>query len=153
MRNYFIAPLLFFSVNALAANSFDVNTNMLKLESVVVNGVQYNDVAVRLNAYDVVSVGSNNNTVGGAVADTCTDANFTVAKFNAIAAGMTLEQVSQTIGCKYNPSKTVAAGELVQHSWLQQETGKIKFINIWFDGATNIIINTSGNGFKSRYGF
>ncbi len=30
----------------------------------------------------------------------CTGANFTVTNFNAIANGMSLEQVSQTIGCK-----------------------------------------------------
>ncbi|MEQ1635486.1 MAG: hypothetical protein ABL903_02270 [Methylococcales bacterium] len=150
MRNYFIAPLFFLSVNALAANTFDAKTNMLNLEAVVVNGVQYNDVAVRLNAYEVVSVGSNNN--AGTVADTCSSANFTVPKFNAITIGMTLDQVNQTIGCKYDSSRTAASGDFVAYSWSISRT-EVTSMQVFFDSATNVVTNIMGNSFKARVGF
>jgi hypothetical protein len=58
MRNYFIYILLLFSANVWAMDSFDSSTNTLQLDGVVANGTQYNNVAVQLSAYSVVSQGS-----------------------------------------------------------------------------------------------
>ena len=100
MHKYFITLLLFFSASALAIDTFDESTNILTIDAVVVEGIQYNNVVVRLNAFDVISVGSSTPADDGTVAETCTDANFTLAKYNAITEGMTLDQVNQIIGCK-----------------------------------------------------
>jgi hypothetical protein len=58
MRNYFIYALLLLSANTWATDSFNSSTNTLQLDSVVANGAQYNNVAVQLSGYNVISQGS-----------------------------------------------------------------------------------------------
>ena len=58
MNKFFASLLLFFSANALAVDKFDAATGVLNIDAVVLNGTQYNNVAVRLDAYGVMSVGS-----------------------------------------------------------------------------------------------
>ncbi len=58
MRKYFIALFLFLSANAFATDTYNPTNNMLNLDAVILNGVQYNNVVVQLLGYNVISVGS-----------------------------------------------------------------------------------------------
>lgn len=148
MRTFFAALLLAFAANALAIDTFDAGTSILKMDSVVLGGIKYNGVVVRLKSYDVVSVASSGPYV--VVSDTCSSSNITVPIYNAIAQGMTLDQVNQTIGCKYDPSFTDAAGDFVGHVW-RYGTALIK---VYFD-ATDSFVRGIGGGdlYKVRVGF
>jgi len=148
MRAYFAALSLVFSVNALAIDTYDATTNVFTVDAVVLNGIQYNNVVLKLNAYDVISVGSS--APYGQVTDTCSSANITVPIYNAIVAGMTLAQVNQTIGCKYSPALTTAIGDHVSHGW--NYGGAI--IIVYFDATDSFVKGIIGTDlFKSRTGF
>lgn len=150
MSKYSAALLLFFSASALAIDTFDATTNILKIDAVVLNGIQYNGVVVKLNAYEVVSVASSIPYVP--VANACSSANFTVPIYNAITAGMSLDQVNQVIGCKYNPLLTTAAGDFVLHGWSYGDGTTI--IQVYFDMTDTFVRGSGGSSLiKLRTGF
>jgi hypothetical protein len=158
MCKYFITLLLFFSASALAIDTFDETTNILTIDSVVLEGIQYNNVVVRLNAFDVISVGSSAPVDDGTVAETCTDANFTLARYDAIIEGMTLDQVNQIIGCKSNVNVTLVTEVYVHRIWHNggQTVGNIKGIGVYFDSTTGNIVKAKPSVpsiFKVRVGF
>lgn len=141
---------------AIAVDTFDPASNKLTLDSVVLNGVVYNNVVATLNSYTLISVGSS--APYGPVTATCSGGNFTVAKYNAIVPGMTLDQVKQTIGCANDPSLTTAVGSIVVRlGWyyFNPSTGGASLILVEFDG-TGTKVNADPNNlgfFKSRSGF
>ncbi len=158
MNKYFITLLLFFSASALAVDTYDETTNILNIDAVVVDGIQYNNVVLRLYGFDVISVGSSVPIDDGTVAETCSDANFTIARYDAITEGMTLDQVNQIIGCKSDPHGTIITGAFVIRGWdngLLPITGGYKQITVTFDSTTgNIVKAPSGStAFKGRLGF
>jgi hypothetical protein len=57
--NCFMCMLLFFSVNALAMDSYAPATGILSMDGVVDNGTQYNNVVIQIPGYTVQSEGSN----------------------------------------------------------------------------------------------
>ncbi len=99
---------------AMAANSFDPATNTLSLDSVVVGNQTFSNVVVRIDSYAIKSVGSS--APSAAVASTCSAANFSLSAYNAIAAGQSVTQVNQIMGCQYTPALTIAVGNEVGHS-------------------------------------
>src|SRR6476469_760876 len=66
--------------SAMAVNTFDPTTNKLSLDSVVINGVVYNNVVVTLKSFTLNSVGTS--APYAAVTATCGSTDFTNAKFN-----------------------------------------------------------------------
>jgi hypothetical protein len=91
----------------------------------------------------------------GTVSATCTDANFTLARYNAITKDMTMAQVKQAIGCNFDPTSTLAFSDFVGHSWkfMDMTTYSIKMIRVYFDATDSFISSSMGDSFKSRYGF
>lgn len=87
-----------FSTVITAADTFDPATNTLTLDSVTVGGIKYPTVVVRLNQFTVLGVG-NSAPVEDGISENCGEENFTVDKFGAIQEGMSIEQVTQIIGC------------------------------------------------------
>ena len=75
----------------------------------------------------------------------CTQANFTVANFNAISLGMTLAQVSQVVGCQAS-SNAVTQGA-VNYSWSSGSS----LISVYFDAAGNAV-TALGSTFKAAAG-
>lgn len=82
-----------------AADTFDPATNTLTLDSVTIGGIKYPNVVVRLNQFTVLGVG-NSAPVEDGISETCEAEDFTEDKFGAIQGGMSIEQVTQIIGCK-----------------------------------------------------
>ena len=157
MRQVVASVALIVAANAaMAVDTFDPASNKLSLDSVVLNGVVYNNVVVTLNSYTLISVGSS--APYGPVTATCSAGNFTVAKYNAIVPGMTLDQVKQTIGCANDVNLTAAVGStIVRLGWYYRNpsTGDTSLILVEFDG-TGTKVNADPNNlglYKSRAGF
>lgn len=156
MRKYLTMLALACAANAaMATNSFNPTNNQLSLDSVVLNGVVYTNVVVTVNSFTVNSVG---NSAPVTVAQTCTSANLTVANYNAIALGMTLNQVNQTIGCANSPGATATIGNsYTSYGWINVSlTGGVSTtIGVAFDitGTVVTVVPGTDNFFKSRTGF
>ena len=86
-------------------------------------------------------------TVTPTVSATCSSSNFTRAKFDAIAEGMTIDQVSQTIGC--TPFKDYTGNTFVNHQpgfaviyWTLGEASSYPMIAVYFNPSTNLVYTT-----------
>ena len=138
-------------------DTFDASTNILNLDFVILNNIQYNNVVLKLTNYKVISVGSSAPVTPTPVSGTCSSANFSTAIFNAITVGMTMNQVNQTIGCSYDPTRTINIATAVQNTWLYQNptTYAVEMIQVYFDPTDSIATPLSGVGsdFKSSVGF
>ncbi len=62
MHKFLITLLLLLSANAFAVNTYNAATNTLTLDSVNVGGTQYNNVALQLTGFNVLSIGSSSPT-------------------------------------------------------------------------------------------
>ena len=68
------------------------------------------------------------------VTTVCAASNFTIANYNAIALGMTLNQVSQTIGCVNDLTKTQRSTNFVAYEWYYHVPGANSYtIIVYFD--------------------
>jgi hypothetical protein len=83
------------------------------------------------------------------VSATCSSSNFSTAIFNAIAVGMTMSQVNQTIGCQYNSGYTQRAATYTYNVWVGPS---YQMINVWFD-ASDSVVTGLGTTFKGSSGF
>ncbi len=79
------------------------------------------------------------------VSATCSQSNFTLANYNAIAIGMTLQQVNQTMGCQYYPSMTTHVQSLTVYNWYD---GGQRLIMVWFDSNGTVTSSQGPDGFK-----
>lgn len=159
MRKY-LAPLalILASHSAFATNTFDPNSKKLTLDSVVMNGVTYNNVVVTLNDYALNSVGSS--TPYTAASGKCTAADFTTAKFNSISLGMSASQVAAIMGCASSPTFSQHQGAFTITAWAYTSptTFQTTLISVWFD-ATGSTVSDAYSGqaptpyFKSSQGF
>ena len=140
---------IFFGASAFAQTAtFDNATRYLTIPSVQAGTSVYSNVVVRLDSFAIISVGSET-PVRSSVADICVAANFTTAKYNAIALGMTPDQVNQTIGCKFNPSYTQRSASFTVYTWVASG-----FIQVYFDPAGTTVTGLAGNTlFKTANGF
>jgi hypothetical protein len=81
----------------------------------------------------------------GPTAAACTQSNLTTTNFNAIATGMTLAQVTQTIGCQSNSNAETQS--FVSFGW---QSGS-SLINVDFD-LTGATVTSVGGQFKTGIG-
>lgn len=84
------------------------------------------------------------------VAATCTASNFTLAKFDAIARGMTLDQVNRTIGCMNHAASTQRDAFRVVYVWAN--LGGNQIILVFFE-PTGTTVTFDGPIFKTSSGF
>ncbi|MGZ5009436.1 MAG: hypothetical protein ACXV74_00575 [Methylobacter sp.] len=135
IRFIFFSLGLFLTTLAHATSTYNPTTNILTIDSVIDNGVQYNNVVVNLGAsFSVISVGSSAPVVSG----TCSSSNFSLAVYNAITVGMTLNQVNQAMGCNYDSTKTINSTNYVARTWFYQNasTFALEEIVVYFDPIT-----------------
>lgn len=158
MKQLFLLFLLltsgFSSVTAAAGNTFDPATNTLTMDSVTVTGDRvYSNVVIRIDQFTVLGVGSSTPIDGGGgISETCGAGNFTIDKYNAIQVGMSLNQVNQTIGCKFSPEFTNRVeGIAVVHKWVHSTNGT-PFLMVFFDESSLTVTPMDGT-FKISSGF
>lgn len=84
------------------------------------------------------------------VSETCMAGHFTLAKYNAIARGMTLDQVNQTIGCRNDALLTQRDPFTVIYVWANR--GGNQLILVFFD-ATGTFVCSDCPIFKEASGF
>jgi hypothetical protein len=140
MRRIFGALALVLAANnAMAVDTFDPTTNKLTLDTVVLNGVVYNNVEVTLHSFSLNSVGTSAPYVS--VAAKCSSADFTTAKFNAISLGMSFAQVMSIMGCANSPTFSQHQGAFTIYgwAWTSPTTFQTKLISVWFDATGNTV--------------
>lgn len=134
--------------------AYDEASRELTVPYVILGGVRYNNLVVKLDVVTVVSVDSTSKASGPeAVPEKCTSANISQSRFDAIQIGMTLDDVNSIIGCQYTP--------FLPQGWLNQNAQLNDFILVrWDDGGFSSIqvvfdvkgktvrYPTSGNIFK-----
>nr|WP_295775171.1 hypothetical protein [Rhodoferax sp.] len=159
MRKYLASlALVLASHSAFAIDTFDANSKKLTLDSVVFNGVTYNNVVVTLSDYTLNSVGTSAPYTGASGA--CTAAHFTTAKFNAISLGMSASQVAAIMGCASSPTFSQHQGNFTITAWAYTSptTFQTTLISVWFD-VTGSTVSDAYSGqaptpyFKSSQGF
>jgi hypothetical protein len=112
MKKYFLSLLLLasgFHAGFSCANTFDPVTNILTMDSVTVGNQQFVNVVVRIDQFAVLGAG-NSYPVEDGILETCQAENLTTDRFGAIQVGMTVDQVTQIIGCKYRRSTALSEG-------------------------------------------
>lgn len=110
------------------ADTYDPAANRLTVDSVQVGDTVYTNVVITVGTIHSVGGSYPANTP---VTETCSLSNFTKAKFDAIAVGMPLAQVSQVMGCKNTPSSTQRGSNYVVYVW--KAVGTMTYIMVWFD--------------------
>lgn len=130
--------------------TYDAGTHTLTLPSVTVaGGPTYTNVVLRLDNFAILGVGGVDNGGGGGVSPTCAAGQLTLAKYNAIAAGMTLAQVQQTMGCQYSAAATQRSPYYVAYTWTTP--GAISAITVFFD-PSGAVVQSFGGSFKVASG-
>ncbi|MBV8466447.1 MAG: hypothetical protein JO218_10945 [Burkholderiales bacterium] len=144
------ASLIAGSAAAQATDTFNSSTNQLQIPSVQVGNTIFNNVVVQFNTggFSVLSVGSAQ--PANSVAANCLALRFTPAIFNAIAVGMTLDQVDQTIGCQRSTNLGQRAQTYVSYVWVDGSGG---LIIVYFDAAGSVVTPYVANTYKSGSGF
>lgn len=75
----------------------------------------------------------------GPVAAICTTANINTQRYNAIAIGMTPDQVNATLGCKYDTSRTQRNNLFTTYVW--PVPGTFTYLGVYFDTAGTKVID------------
>lgn len=149
LKSILLAASVAFCGGATAQTaSYDGATRYLTIPSVRVGDTIFSDLVIRLDGIAVISVGQTNPAV--AVAEKCTLANFTVAKLNAIQAGMTASEISQIIGCNYSSSMTTRGVDFVEYVWVSLPDSAL--ISVFFD-ANGVKATPFAGLLKSGAGF
>ena len=79
--------------------------------------------------------------------DTCGLERFTAENYDAIQFGMSLDQVIQVMGCKFDPRATLYAGDSVTYAWTNFEVTQM-FIAVTFDEQSLTITTSPPYTFK-----
>ncbi|SMC29094.1 hypothetical protein SAMN02745857_03596 [Andreprevotia lacus DSM 23236] len=95
--------------------------------------------------------GGASNTVG----NVCTPANLTAQHYDAIAYGMTMAQVKQTIGCDYDPTATLMLnnGAMSYYTWrvlIPGTSASYYVINVFFDPSGSIVSDVYGGKYPGK---
>lgn len=153
MKRFFLS--FFFIISSLysvtaTSNTFDPATNTLTIRSVTVTGDRiYSNVVIRLDQFTVLGVGSS--VPNGTVSETCGAENSTIDRFNAIQPGMSIEQVTQIIGCQSKVG--VRSDEILTHDWLYvNELREVFSISVIFEPSTLTVHERLGSP-KTATGF
>lgn len=143
------ATLALAAGSALAQTAtFSESNRQLTLPSVQVGNVLFSNVVVRLDAFTVLASGPGTPISLGA----CTEANFTTARYNAIAIGMTPDQVNDTMGCVFTPALTQRGPGYVALAWSPASTRGL--VVVFFDANGSVVTPLAGStSFKSSSGF
>lgn len=140
-----VCVVLALFMNNAFATSYDVNTNKLSIDAITIGDTTYTNVVVTVGS--VISVGgASKNTVS----NQCLDKNFTSSVYGSIIIGMTLDQVTQIVGCKNNPTGTFRSGNFIYYYWntsLNQKSLTVIF------NSTSMLVALDGADFKFSMGF
>lgn len=152
-----------------SASTFDPASKLLTLDSVSVTGdLKYKNVEIYIDQFTVLGVGGSTVVhidtptpvnpvpdtpppVNNGVSGTCSSSNFTRDKFNAIQVGMSLDQVTQIIGCEFSDVTGDSRGEL--RVWRDLSGVPAKTIYVAFEQPSLTVTGLLGNGFKGSTGF
>lgn len=158
-------------------NVFDPVTNVLTMDSVwVTGGLKYENVAIHLDQFTLLGVAGETvvppppppppvtpppppppvTPPPPLVSSSCSPANFTIDKYNAIQVGMSLDQVNQVIGCKFNSGRIVRIPNYVVYTWEYINLGSFggqSNIHVFFDESGSNVTGSMGNSFKTSFGF
>jgi hypothetical protein len=146
MKKYLAALLLGgLAQTAQAISFYDPITNILNIDSVVANGVQYNNVSIVLYGYGLLGIGPST----PYIADSCTTANLTNLRYNAIGIGMSLYEVNSIFGCKYDPNIIYRSSLATTYTWVASPA----IVNVFFDPYTLRVKDIGGGIFKQGQGF
>lgn len=135
------------SANAQTAN-YDATTRYLSIPSIRVGDTVYSDLVIRLDGMTLISVGAAV-AAGPTVAERCGASNFTTAKFNAITVNMTVDQVNQVMGCKYNSTLTQRNTSYLVYVWDYGQS----MVAVYFDPDGTRATFYAGIIFKMATGF
>lgn len=128
--------------------TFNESNRQLTMPSVQVGNVVFSNVVVRLDNFTVLASGPGTPIALGA----CTQANFTTARYNAIAVGMTPDQVNATMGCVFSPALTQRGPGYVALAW--GATSAQGLVVVFFDANGTVVTPLAGStSFKSSSGF
>ena len=127
-------------------STFDLDSRYLTLPSVQVGNTIYNNLVIRIDSLAVISVGSVTTAPPPSSAAKCTAANFTIAKFNQIAVGMTVDQVTNLLGCQYDATFHVVTGAVEYDAWdyIDLTKNQSYLIQIYF--LNGLVIGTPARG-------
>ena len=127
------------------AATYDGASRYFTLPSVAVGDTTYLNVVIRLDGFAVISVSG----TGGSVAATCSTGMLTLAKFNAVALGMSLAQVDQLMGCQNTTALTTRSSLLTTYTWFAGGA----LIIVYFDPTGSVVqALTPGASFKVSSG-
>ena len=161
MKKYLATLLLFgFIQTAYAIDTYDFDTGILSLDSVVVDGIKYNNVKVLLFSPNVLSIGSSEPYVPtpppspsappvDPISNTCTSNHLNAAKFNMIQLYMTLDQVISVVGCRNDPNGTVRSQDAITYVW----SAPGRTLYVLFDTMSIFTKDIGGGIFKGAVGF
>lgn len=90
---------------------------------------------------------------GGGVAETCSVENFTVAKYDAIVANLTLDQVNQIIGCKGIRERLTVLDGYTRYLWSTNNLNYMIEVGFKNDVVYGGIPGSNQPGYKIRVGF
>lgn len=140
-----IALALSLAQTAIARDTYDPATRQLTIPEVAIGSTVYSQVVIRLDNFAVVSVGPVVTPPIGNGTE-CTSANFTRAKYDAIALNMTQNEVNQLIGCIDDPRQTVRVSGYVSRAWIALDGPSAKAITVYFNETTNRVAALGGAG-------
>ncbi len=143
---------------------YDPSTKVLSIPSMVIGNTRYFNVQATFPSLQVKSIGSNQPVGGtpGSVSESCTLDKFSLANFNAIQVGTTLNEVTNLFGCTYisggiYPTQT---GGVSQFSSDYTATNYIRLTwqygfgsaAIMFDANANAVLaNSDGSPAKQNF--
>lgn len=131
----------------MALAEFDLKDNTLTLDAITHNGVEYDNVVVRITGYEIISFGASRPTKDAV----CPEA-FTAMQYDHIRVGMTMDQVDDVIGCNYDVDGTEISGNNILRNW--ETSGNIlREIFVNFDTTTNLVAPDASGTFKRKIGF
>jgi hypothetical protein len=134
-----LSALLFLSsyhAGISQANTIDPLTNILTLDSVIFNGFEYPNVVVRIDQFSVLGVG-NSVPEENKISETCTENDLTKDKYDKIEIGMSIDHVTQIIGCQ------AIRSYIPKPDYFDTDTSNLRVFNFELPFLTNINIDSS----------
>ncbi len=100
----------------------------------------------------VVTAISSTTAPGTPVTETCSSANFTTARYNAVAIGMTYDQVNAVMGCKNDSRFTQRYDTHLVYGWVADTL--FQQVLVYFDVSGSVVTPLgSDRYYKSSHGF
>lgn len=171
-----VASLLLAGQVHAARVGYDIKKNILTIPSIVVEGVRYNSLKVRIVSVEMVDPGifsqaPSSLPICSGATDPVVSIPLTQEKLDRIKIGMTLDEVNQIIGCQYempmsnnniyddgeycslDPNNSNCDPELIQgFDWIQSYCGDYCFnaISVEMDVITRRVINKVGTFYDEQ---